>query len=263
MELDMNVGGLQQSSNSSKIGHRNAAVITLNLKSPNAGFDTRGSIISPNVIRPDDVTKVASPVRVVCERSQLLNTPSSQGSTSPSGPPPRIANVKKCELRSVPIPESQLSKANESPAVDPKFMATIFVSYVILALFNKLLQKLQTYPMYNYPIFLNQLTIFAYIPLCFAYVWPMRRWGSAITNDQVRNKPKLGIVFPCSHIRVLPSIAHTSCVARYIFTSQVAIPKYKFLVMGALDCLSAVMSMFAVVYITNSSTIVRSCVSCG
>ena len=34
------------------------------------------------------------------------------------------------------------------------------------------------------------------------------------------------------------------------------IPKYKFGVMGALDCLSAVMSTFAVNYIVNSGTIV-------
>lgn len=35
--------------------------------------------------------------------------------------------------------------------------------------------QLQTVPMQNYPMFLNLLTTFVYIPLSFAYILPMVR----------------------------------------------------------------------------------------
>lgn len=99
-------------------------------------------------------------------------------------------------------------------------LAIIFVIYVLVALMNRLFQKLQTIPMYNYPLFLNLLTTFAYVPVSFMYIIPMIRYGSMISKEQTQ------------------------------------IPKYKFAVMGTLDCLSSIMAMFAVNYIANASTIV-------
>jgi CRT-like, chloroquine-resistance transporter-like len=43
--------------------------------------------------------------------------------------------------------------------------------------------------MYNYPNFLNLFATFVYIPLSFAYILPMVRYGSAITLEQ-RRVPK-------------------------------------------------------------------------
>jgi len=98
-------------------------------------------------------------------------------------------------------------------------LATLFVIYVFVALMNRLFAKLQTIPMYNYPIFLNLLTTAFYVPVSFAYIVPMVRFGSAITPEQT------------------------------------AVPKYKFLVMGSLDCVASAMSMFATNYIVSGSTI--------
>lgn len=74
-----------------------------------------------------------------------------------------------------------------------------FLALVVVGLGNKIFQKLQTYPMYNYPYFLSLYVTFIYVPLSFAYIIPVIIWGSAITKEQR------------------------------------AIPWYKFGVMGALD----------------------------
>ncbi|CAM9867500.1 unnamed protein product [Phaeothamnion confervicola] len=60
---------------------------------------------------------------------------------------------------------------------------------VLVGVGNKVLQKLETIPMYNYPNFLNLFTTFAYIPFSFAYIIPMVRYGTAITPEQ-RAVPK-------------------------------------------------------------------------
>ena len=101
-----------------------------------------------------------------------------------------------------------------------RFLALLFVAFVVVALLNRVFQKLMTLPMYNYPFFLNLLTTFAYVPICFAYILPVQLLSNFITADQTR------------------------------------IPKHKFAVMGALDCVASVMQLFAVNYITNASMIV-------
>jgi drug/metabolite transporter (DMT)-like permease len=73
--------------------------------------------------------------------------------------------------------------------------------------------------MYNYPIFLNVLTTAFYVPISFMYIIPMIHYGTAITPEQI------------------------------------AVPKYKFLVMGCLDCVASAMSMFATNYIVSGSEI--------
>eukprot|EP01119_Soliformovum_irregulare_P002566 TRINITY_DN12810_c0_g1_i1.p1 TRINITY_DN12810_c0_g1~~TRINITY_DN12810_c0_g1_i1.p1 ORF type:complete len:393 (-),score=95.34 TRINITY_DN12810_c0_g1_i1:103-1281(-) len=94
-----------------------------------------------------------------------------------------------------------------------------FLFMVVIGLGNKVFQKLQTLPMNNYPYFLNLLTTWIYIPLSFAYIWPMIRWGSLITKEQ-RD-----------------------------------IPWYKWCIMGSLDGLAGVMQSFAVNYIPSGGLI--------
>jgi len=74
--------------------------------------------------------------------------------------------------------------------------------------------------MYNYPYFLGLLVTFFYVPLSFAYIWPMIFWGSAITKEQRQ------------------------------------IPWYKVAVMGCLDGIAGLMQSFAVNYIPSGSLIV-------
>ena len=63
--------------------------------------------------------------------------------------------------------------------------------------------------MYNYPMFLNMMSTFMYIPICFAYIIPMVRFSNAISK------------------------------------AQQDIPKMKFGVMGALDSVAGIMQVFA------------------
>jgi drug/metabolite transporter (DMT)-like permease len=69
---------------------------------------------------------------------------------------------------------------------------------------------------YNYPNFLNLFSTFMYIPICFAYIVPVARYGwlnGAISPDQL------------------------------------ALSKFPFIIMGALDCLAGMMQIFATVYL--------------
>ncbi|CEG42496.1 UAA transporter [Plasmopara halstedii] len=91
-----------------------------------------------------------------------------------------------------------------------------FVAMVFVGLGNKIFQKLQTIPMHNYPAFLNLLTTFVYIPISFAYILPMIKYGSAITWEQQN------------------------------------IPKSKFAVMGGLDSIAGILQVFAATYLSGS-----------
>ena len=94
-------------------------------------------------------------------------------------------------------------------------LLSVFLAMVVIGLGNKLFQIFQAIPMHNYPYFLNVLTTFVYVPVSFAYILPMLKWGTAITDEARR------------------------------------IPKRKFAVMGCLDSLAGIMQTFAVNYITN------------
>jgi drug/metabolite transporter (DMT)-like permease len=87
-----------------------------------------------------------------------------------------------------------------------------FVLMVFVGLGNKVFNKLMTIPMYNYPNFLNLLTSFVYIPVCFAYIIPMSAYG-------------------------------------YIPEEQFEVPKRKFAIMGALDGIAGLMQIFAATYL--------------
>eukprot|EP00027_Filamoeba_sp_ATCC50430_P014784 CAMPEP_0168564636 /NCGR_PEP_ID=MMETSP0413-20121227/13360_1 /TAXON_ID=136452 /ORGANISM="Filamoeba nolandi, Strain NC-AS-23-1" /LENGTH=380 /DNA_ID=CAMNT_0008596339 /DNA_START=38 /DNA_END=1177 /DNA_ORIENTATION=- len=112
------------------------------------------------------------------------------------------------------VPLTQTDEAKKT-----KFLYLSFMAMVVIGLGNKLFQVLQTYPMKNYPYFLNLLTTFVYIPLSFAYIWPMLYWGTLITPEQR------------------------------------AIPQHKFMVMGALDGIAGLMQTFAVTYLEQGGLI--------
>jgi len=96
-----------------------------------------------------------------------------------------------------------------------------FLGLVVVGLGNKIFQKLQALPMYNYPYFLSIYVTFVYIPLSFAYIFPMFIWGKHIITKEQR-----------------------------------AIPWYKFGVMGFLDGIAGIMQTFAVNYIPSGGLII-------
>lgn len=95
---------------------------------------------------------------------------------------------------------------------DNKTLMLVFFGMVVVGLGNKVFNKLMTIPMYNYPNFLNLLTSFVYIPVCFAYIIPMAKYG-------------------------------------YIPAEQFAVPKRSFAIMGALDAMAGIMQIFGATYL--------------
>lgn len=95
-----------------------------------------------------------------------------------------------------------------------------FCLMLVIGLGNKIFQVLQFQPMYNYPLFVNMLTTFIYIPASFAYIIPMIYWGEQITPEAQK------------------------------------IPKMKFAVMGLLDSIAGIMQSLAVNYIADGTLVV-------
>ena len=101
--------------------------------------------------------------------------------------------------------------------------STLVIAFLLMLLFqlgNRIFGRLETFPMHNYPIFMNMLSTFIYVPICFLYITPMLLCTNAISQEQQE------------------------------------IPKYKFGVMGFYDSVAGIMQTFAVNFISNSSTIV-------
>lgn len=116
----------------------------------------------------------------------------------------------------VVAPEEPLPPSNDNGS-------TLIIAFFLMLLFqlgNRIFGKLETYPMHNYPLFMSMMSCSIYIPICFAYIIPMVKYGDKITKEQLE------------------------------------IPKYKFAVMGMWDSVAGIMQTFAVNYITNASTIV-------
>lgn len=106
---------------------------------------------------------------------------------------------------------------------DEEKSSTLVVAFFLMLVFqlgNRIFGRLETFPMHNYPLFMNMLSTVIYIPICFAYIIPVQLFTKTITKEQTE------------------------------------IPKYKFGVMGIYDSLAGIMQTFAVNFITNSSMIV-------
>ena len=140
---------------------------------------------------------------------------SSQPPTNENDPLLLKDKNKKDLESSTPIPTTLKDQSNST---------TLTVSFFLMLFFqlgNRIFFKLATYPMYNYPLYLNIMSVLVYIPISFAYIIPMSIW--------------------------MPHI---------ITPEQEAIPKYKFAIMGSLDSLAGIMATFSMNYITNASIIV-------
>lgn len=108
----------------------------------------------------------------------------------------------------------------ETKTDNTRALVISFIMMVLVGLGNKIFQVLQFIPMNNYPLFVNLMSTFIYLPASFAYIIPMTMYGSQITDE-----------------------------AR-------AIPKRIFAVMGGLDSLAGIMQSLAVNYIANGSLVV-------
>mmetsp|Transcript_34580 Transcript_34580/g.35256 ORF Transcript_34580/g.35256 Transcript_34580/m.35256 type:complete len:540 (-) Transcript_34580:267-1886(-) len=117
----------------------------------------------------------------------------------------------------------QISDDSLSDDVKDEKGSTLIIAFFLMLFFqlgNRIFGKLETYPMYNYPMFLNLMSTAIYVPLSFVYIIPAARFTNNITKEQI------------------------------------AIPKVKFGVMGGLDSIACIMQVFAVNYISNASIIV-------
>lgn len=117
------------------------------------------------------------------------------------------AEVLNSDLQRAPTDEENAAKEK-----DGKALIIAFVGMVFVGLGNKVFNKLMTIPMYNYPNFLNLLTSFIFIPVCFAYIIPMAKYG-------------------------------------YIPEEQFQVPKKTFAVMGALDACAGILQIFGATYV--------------
>ena len=125
-------------------------------------------------------------------------------------------SARKKKLRLPDAEENGQSSARGSDHQRSRNLIVSFLLMIVIGSGNKVFMKLQTIPMANYPLFLNLLTTFMFIPLSFAYIIPVAKFGlfnGAITPEQL------------------------------------SMPKKPFAVMGALDCLAGIMQTFASVYL--------------
>lgn len=118
------------------------------------------------------------------------------------------------------IPKAKIELDDEEAQANNTALVVAFIAMLFFQLGNRIYGRLMTYPMHNYPAFVNVLSVGMYVPMCFLYILPMLRYGAAITKEQID------------------------------------IPKYKFAIMGGYDSVAGIMQSFAVNYISNAGTIV-------
>lgn len=109
--------------------------------------------------------------------------------------------------------------AEKSKAQEETKLLITFLLMVIVGTANKVFQKLQAIPMYNYPNSLNLLQNFVYVPICFAYILPVSRFG--LLNNAI------------------PAEVTT-------------MDKKPFVIMGLFDCITCILLTFAAVYLPGS-----------
>lgn len=124
----------------------------------------------------------------------------------------RTRQISTSSVKDVEISPLPLSFQDNAAKKDGKTLALVFVLMVIIGLGNKIFQKLQTIPMRNYPNFLNLLTTFVFIPVCFAYIIPAVRNG-------------------------------------FIPKTQTELSKKSFAIMGGLDGIAGILQTFASTYL--------------
>lgn len=132
---------------------------------------------------------------------------------------PQVTQAKRSEPMKMNN-EKEKEKEEEEEEANSSTLIIAFIAMLVFQLGNRIFGRLMTYPMHNYPSFVNLLSVGMYVPMCFIYILPMMRYGAAITKDQLD------------------------------------IPKIKFAIMGGYDSMAGIMQTFAVNYISNAGTIV-------
>lgn len=132
-----------------------------------------------------------------------------------------------------PFPPVQFSLEKKT---SKQILGIIFLLMLVFGLLNRIFNKLMTIPMHNYPNFLNLLTTGVYIPVCFAYIWPMT-WGKRLSGGDIFLEFQ---VIKCSN----------SMRCAYL-ADLFKIPKKTFLIMGVLDSVSGIMQMYGATYISG------------
>ena len=118
-------------------------------------------------------------------------------------------------------PLDTIQENKEDEESDTQTLAIAFLLMIFFQLGNRIFAKLATYPMHNYPLYMNLMSTVVYIPISFAYVIPMAYYRPDVITPE-----------------------------------QLEIPKYKFAIMGSLDSIAAIMNMFATTFISNAALIV-------
>jgi hypothetical protein len=70
---------------------------------------------------------------------------------------------------------------------------TLVIAFILMLFFqlgNRIFGRLSTYPMHNYPFFMNIMSIVIYVPLSFAYIWPVMYFTTDIITKEQREIPK-------------------------------------------------------------------------
>lgn len=110
-------------------------------------------------------------------------------------------------------------RGRESRSSNDVKLLLSFLLMVVIGTLNKIFQKLQAIPMYNYPNSLNLLQNFIYVPLCFLYILPVSYYG-------------------LFHNAIPPQISTMN--------------KRPFILLGFLDCITCLLLTFAAVYLPGS-----------
>lgn len=152
----------------------------------------------------------------------------------PDSIPSPIISTNKHGLRGMKVSNqgvssrarSNSSSLNSRPGAQNKSSAkgliVSFCAMIVVGLGNKIFQKLQTIPMRNYANFLNIYNVFFYLPISFAYIIPMIKYGKQITPQQRK------------------------------------VPQKTFFVMGVLDSLASIMQVFASTYLPGTLLVLLS-----
>ena len=135
-----------------------------------------------------------------------------------------MAGAERGRSHRYPQLEYEKGEDSDSNEEDPSISSSqrdsklllVFALLVVFGAANVVFGKLQAVPMYNYPNFLNLFGVLLYIPLTFAYIIPVARFG--LLNNAIT-------------------------------AEQIALPKRPFAIMGCLDCIATMMQIFASVYL--------------
>lgn len=118
--------------------------------------------------------------------------------------------------------EKPADKAAAAPVRDNgKALLISFVLMIVIGLGNKIFGILLYKPMLNYPLFVNLLTTFAYLPTSLLYIIPMAKYRPDIITPEAR-----------------------------------AVPQRVWLIMGTLDSIAGVMQSFGTAYLSDQGALV-------